>query len=85
VGRVYEFFFLGMKATPSLLEPIMTLEITIDEQYVGTVLSDLTKRRGMFVLPLSLLQKLLISLYFFYYFSVAINLCQFLSPSFRLY
>lgn len=36
-----------MKSKPTLLEPIMLLEISVDEQYVGGVLSDLAKRRGI--------------------------------------
>ncbi len=34
------------KAGPTLLEPVMNLEVFIDEQYLGDVLSDLTSRRG---------------------------------------
>ena len=34
------------KAKPTLLEPIMHLEVFIEEQYLGDVLSDLTARRG---------------------------------------
>ena len=34
------------KAGPTLLEPVMRLEVFIDEQYLGDVLSDLTSRRG---------------------------------------
>ncbi len=34
------------KAGPTLLEPIMNLEVFIEEQYLGDVLSDLTGRRG---------------------------------------
>ncbi|MGM0675422.1 MAG: elongation factor G, partial [Spirochaetota bacterium] len=34
------------KAKPALLEPIMHLEVFIEEQYLGDVLSDLTARRG---------------------------------------
>lgn len=41
---------LGMKAGAAVLEPVMTLEIAVDEQYVGNVLSDLTRqRRGTFL------------------------------------
>jgi elongation factor G len=34
------------KAKPTLLEPVMHLEVFIEEQYLGDVLSDLTARRG---------------------------------------
>ncbi|TVQ41047.1 MAG: elongation factor G [Spirochaetaceae bacterium] len=34
------------KAGPTLLEPVMNLEVFIEEQYLGDVLSDLTGRRG---------------------------------------
>jgi elongation factor G len=34
------------KAKPTLLEPIMNLEIFIEDQYLGDVLSDLTSKRG---------------------------------------
>ncbi len=34
------------KASPVLLEPIMNLEVLVDEQYLGDVLSDLSSRRG---------------------------------------
>ncbi len=34
------------KAGPVLLEPVMNLEVIIEEQYLGDVLSDLTTRRG---------------------------------------
>jgi len=36
----------AQKAGPTLLEPVMDLEVFIDEQYLGDVLSDLTTRRG---------------------------------------
>jgi elongation factor G len=36
----------AQKAKPTLLEPIMNLEVFIEEQYLGDVLSDLTARRG---------------------------------------
>ena len=35
-----------MKSGPAILEPIMALEIAVDEHYVGAVLSDLNHRRG---------------------------------------
>jgi elongation factor G len=35
------------KATPVLLEPIMKVEVTTAEEYLGTVLGDLNSRRGM--------------------------------------
>lgn len=34
------------KAKPTLLEPVMNLEVIIEEQYLGDVLSDLTSKRG---------------------------------------
>ena len=35
-----------MKANPVLLEPIMSLEITVPEEYLGDVVGDLCSRRG---------------------------------------
>eukprot|EP00026_Physarum_polycephalum_P006985 Phypoly_transcript_07038.p1 GENE.Phypoly_transcript_07038~~Phypoly_transcript_07038.p1 ORF type:complete len:553 (-),score=95.32 Phypoly_transcript_07038:40-1632(-) len=37
---------LGMKSGPAVLEPIMALEISVDDHYVGAVLSDLNRRRA---------------------------------------
>jgi elongation factor G len=34
------------KGSPTLLEPVMDLEVFIEDQYLGDVLSDLTSRRG---------------------------------------
>ncbi len=34
------------KASPILLEPVMTLEVFVDNKYLGDVLSDLSSRRG---------------------------------------
>ena len=34
------------KARPQLLEPIMKVEVTAPEEYLGTVLGDLNSRRG---------------------------------------
>ncbi len=34
------------KAGPTLLEPVMDLQVFIEEQYLGDVLSDMTSRRG---------------------------------------
>jgi elongation factor G len=34
------------KATPLLLEPVMTLEITVSEERMGTIISDIHLRRG---------------------------------------
>ncbi len=34
------------KATPQLLEPIMALEVTMPEEYLGAVINDLNGRRG---------------------------------------
>lgn len=36
-----------VEAKPCLLEPIMKLEITVPEQYVGAVMGDMPNRRGM--------------------------------------
>ncbi|HEY8436797.1 MAG TPA: elongation factor G [Haloplasmataceae bacterium] len=37
----------GLKnAEPTLLEPIMKLEVTVKDQYIGDVMGDLNKRRG---------------------------------------
>lgn len=35
------------KAKPVILEPIVQVEVTVPEDYVGTVIGDLNKRRGM--------------------------------------
>tara|TARA_X000001036_G_scaffold427099_1_gene455308 strand:- start:52 stop:1080 length:1029 start_codon:yes stop_codon:yes gene_type:complete len=35
------------KATPILLEPIMSLEVTTPDEYLGSVNGDITSRRGM--------------------------------------
>ena len=35
-----------MEANPCLLEPIMKLEITVPENYMGDVMGDMNKRRG---------------------------------------
>jgi elongation factor G len=34
------------RATPTLLEPIMTLEVVVPEEYMGDVIGDLNSRRG---------------------------------------
>ena len=40
-------FRKGMEeAQPVLLEPIMSLKITIPEEYMGDVMGDINKRRG---------------------------------------
>lgn len=36
-----------MKANPVILEPIMDVEVVTPEEYVGTVMGDLSSRRGM--------------------------------------
>lgn len=36
-----------MKANPALLEPIMSVEVTTPEDYLGDVMGDLSSRRGM--------------------------------------
>jgi elongation factor G len=33
-------------ATPSRLEPIMTVEVTVDDEFLGAVIGDLNQRRG---------------------------------------
>ncbi len=38
---------IGQKASLTLLEPIMKLEVVTPEDYVGDVLSDINRRRGM--------------------------------------
>ena len=35
------------KATPTILEPIMRVEVVTPEEYMGDVMGDLNKRRGM--------------------------------------
>ena len=34
------------KASPTLLEPLMTLEVVVPENYLGSVMGDVTSRRG---------------------------------------
>ena len=34
------------KATPVLLEPVMAVEVTVPEEYMGTIIGDLNSRRG---------------------------------------
>jgi elongation factor G len=34
------------KADPALLEPVMAVEVTTPEEYMGTVIGDLNSRRG---------------------------------------
>jgi len=36
-----------MKANPALLEPIMSVEVVTPEDYMGDVMGDLSRRRGM--------------------------------------
>jgi len=36
-----------MKASPVLLEPIMKVEVTTPEDYMGDVIGDLNRRRGL--------------------------------------
>ena len=35
-----------MNAGPSLLEPVVNMEVTVPEEFMGDVMSDLTSRRG---------------------------------------
>ncbi len=35
-----------MEATPVLLEPIVSLKVTVPERYTGDIMGDLNKRRG---------------------------------------
>ena len=40
-------FKAGMaKADPVLLEPVMKVEVTVPEEYMGDVMGDLNSRRG---------------------------------------
>jgi len=41
------FRAIGQKASATLMEPIMKLEVVTPEDYVGEVLSDINRRRGM--------------------------------------
>ena len=41
------FRHAGAKAKPTLLEPIMKIEVTTPDQYMGDVTGDLNRRRGM--------------------------------------
>ena len=34
------------KAKPVLLEPVMSVEVTVPEDYMGTIIGDLNSRRG---------------------------------------
>ncbi len=35
-----------MKGNPSLLEPVMRIEINTPDEYIGSIVGDLNKRRG---------------------------------------
>ena len=35
-----------LKATPTLLEPIFKVEVTVPEEYMGDVIGDINSRRG---------------------------------------
>ena len=35
-----------MEASPVLLEPIVSMKITVDDKYTGDIMGDLNKRRG---------------------------------------
>ena len=35
------------QAGPKLLEPVMSVDVTLPEEYIGVVTSDLTRRRGL--------------------------------------
>jgi elongation factor G len=37
----------AMKASPALLEPIMAVEVETPEEYMGDVMGDLNRRRGV--------------------------------------
>jgi elongation factor G len=41
------FRTIGQKSNATLLEPIMKLEVVTPEGYVGDILSDINRRRGM--------------------------------------
>jgi elongation factor G len=49
VAGYHAFKEAFLKARPRLLEPIYALEITIPEEYMGKVISDLSSRRGKIV------------------------------------
>ncbi|MFL5800914.1 MAG: elongation factor G [Roseiflexaceae bacterium] len=40
------FKIAAQKATPAIMEPIYTLDITVPEQYAGDIMSDMNTRRG---------------------------------------
>eukprot|EP01133_Synstelium_polycarpum_P008365 gene8365-9825_t len=44
-AAIKSFLRLGDSAYPVILEPLMNLEISVDEKYLGTVLSDLSRQR----------------------------------------
>ena len=46
VATVQAFKKGFMEAGPILLEPIMSLKVTVPDQYTGDVMGDLNKRRG---------------------------------------
>jgi len=41
------FKAIAAKARPKLIEPVMCVEVTLPEEYTGTVAGDLTRRRGL--------------------------------------
>ena len=46
IAGALAFRKLAMEAMPILLEPIMDVEITVPEEYMGTIPADLNSRRG---------------------------------------
>ncbi|KAK5576607.1 hypothetical protein RB653_007751 [Dictyostelium firmibasis] len=45
MSSVKNFLALGENSEPVILEPLMRIEITVDEKYLGNVLSDLSRQR----------------------------------------
>ncbi|MDO9463947.1 MAG: elongation factor G [bacterium] len=50
VAGYYAFKSAFMKAGPRLVEPIMTVDISTPEEYFGSIMSDITSRRGKIIL-----------------------------------
>ncbi|KAN0025715.1 hypothetical protein ACTFIU_010309 [Dictyostelium citrinum] len=45
MSSIKNFLALGEQSEPIILEPLMKIEITVDEKYLGNVLSDLSRQR----------------------------------------
>src|SRR5574337_1097340 len=47
MAAIFGFKEAAKKASPVLLEPMMSVEVETPEDYTGTVMGDLSSRRGM--------------------------------------